>query len=97
MAKKTFKTIGKWKFSTNELESITNGVIDMKDEYAGDDTTQQEYYDRIIEKLAYASEVIRSFEQKASNYNRALRVKIIVQAEEPHNEEGKEDERKESC
>ena len=88
MAKKEFKTIGKWKFSVNELGSITNGVIDMKEEYSGDDETQQKYYDKLIGKLAAATEISRSFRQLESNCDRALRIKLIIQAENPHNEEG---------
>lgn len=80
--KKTFKTADKWKFTVNELDSIINCITDMKDEYAGDDEKQKEYYDKIINKLSYASGLVKSFKSNVINHDKEVKIKLVVQIED---------------
>jgi len=68
-----------WNFTVNELDSIVNCITDMKDEYAGDDEKQKEYYDKIINKFAYASSLIKSFKSNVLNHDKEVKIKLIVQ------------------
>lgn len=68
-----------WNFTVNELDSIVNCITDMKDEYAGDDEKQKEYYDKIINKFTYASSLIKSFKSNVLNHNKEVKIKLIVQ------------------
>ena len=68
-----------WNFTVNELDSIINCVTDMKDEYAGEDERQKEYYDKIINKFAYASSLVKSFKSNVINHDKEVKIKLIVQ------------------
>lgn len=80
--KKNFKTVDKWSFIVNELDSIINCITDMKDEYAGDDEKQKEYYDKIINKFTRASSLVKSFKSNVINRDKKVKIKLIVQIED---------------
>lgn len=80
--KKNFKTVDKWNFTVNELDSIINCITDMKDEYAGDDEKQKEYYDKIINKISYASGLVKSFQSNVINHDKEVKIKLVVQIED---------------